>query len=411
MPAPENPPPPPPPDAPSAPPPATPSAPDGPPSSRPPAALSAAAFASTFDRFAITPMLVLIATAMDVPLGTAVAAASGYFLAYGLSQPVWGLLSDRFGRVRLMRVTLLAAAVAGALSAAAPTMAVLVAARTVAGACFGAVIPTSLTYLGDTVPGARRQRALSDLMAVTALGTALATAVGGALSHWLDWRAVFAAPAVCAAVCSFALRTLPEPDRASATGLGTHLGTVLRNRWALLVFGLAFVEGAVLLGTMTLLAAALQSRGVDSAVAGLATAAYGAGVVGFTRLVKALSDRVPVWALIGVGGAQISVGYGVVAGRIGLATVVLTALLLGGGWSFMHSSLQTWATSVVPAARGTAVAFFAAALFVGSSVASSAAGPLAEHHRYPLLFGIAALAAIPLTLTAVTGRRRWPEGR
>jgi predicted MFS family arabinose efflux permease len=75
----------------------------------------------------------------------------------------------------------------------------------------------------------------------------------------------------------------------------------------------------------------------------------------------------------------------------------------------MHSSLQTWATSVVPRARGTAVAFFAAALFVGSSVASSVAGPLAEHERYTLLFGIASLATIPLTLTAVTGRRRWLE--
>ncbi|MFC5744504.1 MFS transporter [Actinomadura rugatobispora] len=375
--------------------------------SRPPLALSAAAFVSTFDRFAITPMLVLIASGMGVPLGTAVAAASGYFLAYGLSQPLWGLLSDRFGRVRLMRVTLLAAAVAGALSTIAPTMTVLIAARVVAGACFGAVIPTSLTYVGDTVPGGQRQRALSDLMAVSALGTALATAVGGVLAHVLDWRMVFAMPAVCAAVCSFGLRSLPEPPRHAAAGMGEHLRAVLRNRWALLVFGLAFVEGAVLLGTMTLLAAALQSRGVDSAVAGLATAAYGLGVVAFTRLVKALTSRVPGWALIAVGGAQICVGYGVVAGRVEIVTVVVTALLLGGGWSFMHSSLQTWATSVVPRARGTAVAFFAAALFVGSSAASAVAGPLAEHERYTLLFGIASLAAIPLTLTAVTGRRRW----
>ncbi|MFF5262871.1 MFS transporter [Actinomadura viridis] len=381
--------------------------PDAPPAARPPAALSAAAFVSSFDRFAISPMLVLIAAGMGAPLATTVAVASGYFLAYGLSQPVWGLLSDRIGRVRVMRATLLVAAAAGLVAAFAPGLTSLIAARVVAGACFGAVIPTSLTYVGDTVAAGQRQRALSDLMAATALGTALATAAGGVLAQVLDWRVVFAVPAVFAVACSFALRGLPEPPRAPVAGMGGHLREVLRERWALLVFGLAFVEGAVLLGTMTLLAAALQSKGVSAATAGLATAAYGVGVVAFSRLVKALTRRMPVWGLIAAGGAQICLGYGIVAGRITLVTVMVTALLLGGGWSFMHSSLQTWATSVVPQARGTAVSLFAGALFIGSSFAASAAGPPAQHGRYALLFGIAALATIPLTVAAVTGRRRW----
>ncbi|OEU87459.1 permease [Streptomyces abyssalis] len=374
----------------------------------PPRALSAATFVSSFDRFVISPMLVLIASGLGVPLSTVVVTASGYFLAYGLSQPLWGVLSDRFGRVRVIRATLLAAALAGAVSAAAPGLVSLAASRIVAGAFFGAVVPTSLTYVGDTVTAGRRQRALSDLMAAMATGTALATAFGGVLAHLLDWRAVFATSAACAALCAFAMRALPEPPRAPVAGVGRHLGTVLRDRWALLVFGLAFVEGAVLLGTMTLLAAALQANGVSAAVAGLATAAFGVGVLGFSLLVKRLAGRMPVWSLIAVGGAQICLGYGIVAGRIGLATVVVTALLLGGGWSFMHSSLQTWATSVAPQARGTAVAFFAAALFIGSSVAVTAAGPLAQHDRFALLFGIACALSVPLTLTAVLCRRRWP---
>ncbi len=372
----------------------------------PPRVLSVATFVSSFDRFVISPMLVLIASGLGVPLTSAVITASGYFLAYGLSQPLWGLLSDRFGRVRVMRATLLAAAAAGVVSAAAPGLPALAGARIAAGAFFGAVVPTSLTYVGDTVSARQRQSALSDLMAAMAVGTATATAFGGVLGHLLDWRAVFATSAACALLCSFALRKLPEPPRAPVAGVGAPLRAVLRNGWALLVFGLAFVEGAVLLGTMTLLAAALQANGVSAAVAGLATAAFGVGVLGFSRLVKALSGRTPVWVLMTVGGAQICLGYGVVTAHIGLVTVVITALLLGGGWSFMHSSLQTWATSVVPEARGTAVAFFAASLFIGSSVAVTAAGPLAQDGRYALLFGIACVLSVPLTVTAVTCRRR-----
>ncbi|KAA5832492.1 MFS transporter [Saccharopolyspora hirsuta] len=377
------------------------------PSARPPLVLSAATLISNFDRFAVTPMLVLIALGMEVPLASAVAAASGYFLAYGLMQPVWGMLSDRFGRIVVMRGTLFAAAVTGIASALAPNLAALVVARVITGACVGAIVPASLTYVGDTVSPERRQGALSDLMAASALGTALATAIGGVLASFLDWRVVFALPALCAAVCAVLLGRLPEPERAHVAGMRKHLAVVLTNRWALLVFGLVFVEGAVLLGILTFLPSALVHRGVDVAVAGLATATYGVGVWLFSRLVKALGRRLAVWQLIAIGGASMAVGYLVVVLRTDIPSVVITALLLGGGWSFMHSSLQTWATSVVPEARGLTVSLFASALFLGSAAASAAAGHLADRGAYALLFGVAAATAIPLLIIAAACRYRY----
>lgn len=374
---------------------------------RPPLVLSAATFISSFDRFAVNPMLVLIAADLGVPLAAAVAVASGYYLAYGLTQPLWGVLSDRFGRVRVMRVALLGAALAGVASALMPALGALVVSRIVAGACFGAVIPTSLTYVGDTVEPVVRQRALSDLMGAGALGIAMATGLGGVLADLVDWHVAFTVPAVCALACALALRSLPEPPRAEVGGLGRHVGAVLREPWALLVFGLAFVEGAVLLGTMAFLATALEHNGVRAAVAGLTTATYGVGLWLFTRLVKRLSRTWPPAVLIAVGGAHLCAGYALVAAYVSLPTVGVAALLLGAGWSFMHSSLQTWITSVAPNARGTSVAFFAAALFVGSAVSSWVGGPAAQDGRYTLLFGVAAAVAVPLTVVAVIGRHRY----
>ena len=75
----------------------------------------------------------------------------------------------------------------------------------------------------------------------------------------------------------------------------------------------------------------------------------------------------------------------------------------------MHSTLQTWATEVVPEARATVISLFAAALFAGSGVASAAAAPLADEGRCGFLFATAALGAMPLGLFAALARRRYAK--
>jgi hypothetical protein len=76
----------------------------------------------------------------------------------------------------------------------------------------------------------------------------------------------------------------------------------------------------------------------------------------------------------------------------------------------MHSTLQTWATEVVPEARATVISFFAGALFAGSGVATAAAAPLAEAGSFGPLFAIAALTAIPLGLVGGLARLRYDRG-
>ena len=102
-------------------------------SSEGPRLLQLAAFFSSFDRFVIAPMLLTIAASLGASLTEVAATASLYYLLYGLMQPVWGMLSDRLGRVRVMRLTLFGAAVAGVLSSLATNLTVLIIARALAG--------------------------------------------------------------------------------------------------------------------------------------------------------------------------------------------------------------------------------------------------------------------------------------
>ncbi|SCL30251.1 Predicted arabinose efflux permease, MFS family [Micromonospora rhizosphaerae] len=366
------------------------------------------ALVSTLDRFAMPPMLVAIAVDLDVPLSRAVQAAGAYFVAYGLMQPVWGLVSDRLGLVRTLRITLFLSALTTAASALAGSMLALAVFRCLAGGFFGAAFPAALIYVGDTVPAPQRQRQITRLMVGVALGTAIASALAGLLAHVATWRLAFLVTGGSALLLAGGLGRLAEPavTRTHRTVVAP-LVQAMRSRVTVLVLLLAFIEGAVLLGALTLLPPAVEATGVSSSVAGGVTAVYGVAVFVSARLVGRLSRDLHPARLIGLGGAAALVGCIVMAVSQAPAVAMLVALLLGLAWAAMHSSLQTWATEVLPGARATVVSLFAGSLFVGSAVAAVVVSGLAQDDRYREIFLLAAATSIPLALLAVWGRATW----
>jgi predicted MFS family arabinose efflux permease len=322
-------------------------------------------------------------------------------------QPVWGLLSDRLGRVRVIRIALFGVLVPGLLSALAPNLMVLIVGRALAGGLFAAIVPASLVYIGDTVPIEERQRALSDQLATSAIATALATAVAGVAAYLDLWRLAFAAPVLVAFALGFWILRLPEPERDRTGGALASISTFVRSRWALLVVTLALVEGGAILGFLTFLAPALEEAGYDPAVAGMAVALFGVATLVWTRAIEPLRRRFGKSGLILIGGVLMSLGYGTGSIGGGLVAVSLAAFLVGGGFALMHPTLQNWATEVAPEARAMVISSFAAALFVGSAVATMAAAPLAEAGHYSLLFALAAATGIPLGLFGSLARRRY----
>ena len=370
--------------------------------------LQAACATSSFDRFVVGALLVSLAADLGEPLGAAAAVASAYFLCYGLSQPVWGLLSDRLGRGPTLRLALALTAVGAVASALAPGLAVLVVLRGFTGACLAAVVPAALVYVGDVVPLARRQRTLTDLNAATALGITAALGLGGVLAATVSWRAAFALPGVSAAVLALVLAHLPEPPQAALAQRG--LPTVLRAPWGRLVLGLALVEGAALLGLLTYFTPALESNGWSATSAGPVVALYGVGLLLASRVVKRLAGRVRPEVFLGGGAAGLALAYAVLAVAQDGWVVGSAALLVGAAWAGMHSTMQTWATEAVPQARAAMVSMFAAMLFIGSGVATALAAPLADARDWLPLFGTGAAVGVAFGCAAVAGRSRYAAG-
>jgi predicted MFS family arabinose efflux permease len=86
------------------------------------------------------------------------------------------------------------------------------------------------------------------------------------------------------------------------------------------------------------------------------------------------------------------------------------ALLVGFGTYLFHNTLQTHATQMAPAVRGTAVALFAFCLFAGQAIGVTAAGYAFDHWGYvPLLLVPAGALALAGWWFARALRRRATE--
>jgi YNFM family putative membrane transporter len=370
--------------------------------------LSVATFTSSFDRFMVAALLVLIARDLDEPLAAVAHVATLYFLAYGVMQLAWGVLSDHLGRVRTMRLALGLAGLTGVVSAAAPSLEVLLVSRTLAGAAFAAAVPTAMVYVGDMVPLERRQAPLADLMTGGAVGMAVSTLGAAAVGEYLHWRVAMAATAVIALALAWRMRRLPEPVRTGRRATPwASLRRVLSERWALLVLALAFAEGMVVLGFITFFPTTLQEGGSSATLAGAVVTAFGISTIVFAWLVKRLHGALSPARLIAVGAVCAAAAYVCAVVDQGIAGILGASLMLGAGRAFMHSSLQTWVTDVVPDARAMAVSLFATLLFTGTSAAAAIGGVLVAGGSDAAMYAVALALSVPLGVVATWGRSRY----
>ena len=366
-------------------------------------------FATMADRFAVAPLLIPMAVSYHVSLAAVSGVASLYYLAYGLLPPAYGVLADRFGRVRVIRAALVGTAVADVLSALSPNLTALLVARFITGGIACGVMPTTLVYLADRFPFTVRQQAITNVLVFVALGTAAGTLGAGLTAHALTWRVFFLFPGAIAVGVAIALRRVPESlvTRSSQNPLRQVAG-VLRHGWALFLLAVAVLVGAVMFGFITYLAPALEATGQSPAIAGVVVATYGLSVLICTRAFRYVARRTPAALILAGGATMLLIGYLVAATAQSVPAILAASVLAGGAYAFMQSTFQTWATDVVPEARATATSLFATAIFTGAAVATSGVAGLAGAHRYSSLFTIAAIVTLPVLIIGSLARWRYP---
>ncbi|MFJ8110272.1 MFS transporter [Streptomyces sp. NPDC096132] len=139
---------------------------------------------------------------------------SGYLLAVTVTLPVYGKLSDTFGRKPVLVAGASLFLLGSLLCALAWNMGALIAFRVVQGLGGGALQGTVQTLAADLYPLKERPKIQSKLSTVWAVSAVAGPGLGGVLAAYADWRWIFLVNLPIGAVALWLIvRHLHEPHR------------------------------------------------------------------------------------------------------------------------------------------------------------------------------------------------------
>jgi MFS transporter, DHA1 family, inner membrane transport protein len=363
--------------------------------------LGLAGFASALSLRAADPLLPVLAIDLDITLREAALLASAYTLPYAIMQLVLGPVGDAIGKTRLIRISLTVLTVALTLSALAPGYVSVLAARALAGAFAGGIIPASMAVIGDRVPYAERQFAISRFLVAVISGQLAGSAISGALAEVAGWRAVFGVSAVVAGLALImALVFLKGEDargELSLAGAIARYRTVLQNPRSLLVFATVLGEGILIFGVFPFVAPMLIPHGAGGAMeAGIAISGFALGGILYSLVVRKLVAGLGQWGMMRIGGLVAGLAYMSVAAPLHWTLIAVLFVIAGFGFYMLHNTMQTQATELAPAARGSALALFASCFFMGQGIGPILGGPISHVFGFGALFILTGLLTIAL---------------
>jgi EmrB/QacA subfamily drug resistance transporter len=116
---------------------------------------------------------------------------TAYVLASTATMPLYGKLSDQYGRKPVLYAAILIFLLGSALSGAAQSLLQLILFRAVQGLGAGGLLPLSQIIIGDLVPPAERGRRQGAIVAVFAVCSVIGPVIGGIITDLLSWHWIF----------------------------------------------------------------------------------------------------------------------------------------------------------------------------------------------------------------------------
>jgi EmrB/QacA subfamily drug resistance transporter len=116
---------------------------------------------------------------------------ASYMLAMTVTSPIYGKLSDLFGRKNLLLFGIILFILGSALCGFAQNMDQLIIFRAIQGLGAGAALPLTMTVIGDLYQFNERAKVQGFISAVWAISSVIGPLVGGFFVDFLSWRLIF----------------------------------------------------------------------------------------------------------------------------------------------------------------------------------------------------------------------------
>jgi predicted MFS family arabinose efflux permease len=370
---------------------------------------AASSFLIFFQAYLVAPLIPALSRqfhASDRLVGLLVPA---YLLPYGFSTLIYGPLSDRIGRRRVLLALVIAMTVGTVGTALAPTLSALLALRVFTGIASGGIVPIALALIGDLFPYQQRGRAIGWIFGAIAGGVAFGSTLGAFLNPIIGWRMEFfalAVPIAAVALLMYRHRALldgpPSPHRPTLAEVIGNYAALWRNPRGRNTYTCICLNAIYHSGVFTWLGFYFATRfGLGDRGIGLALLGYGVPGMLLGPAIGRWADRVGRRRIIPLGLLLSALTGIALVPRMPVIAAAAVVTTLSFGFDMSHPLLAGIITSVDPERRGQAMGMNAFLIFTGFG-----AGALLFQSLLPIGLGgaLAVFAGGELIVAAVSVR-------
>lgn len=373
--------------------------------------LAAAGVATFAQLYSVQGVLPGIAADLDISAASAALTVSAATLGLAAAVIPWSAAADRFGRLPVMRLAIIAAVILGLLVPFSPNLPVLLILRFAEGAAMGGIPAVALAYLNEEVSRAHAAVAAGSYVSGTTIGGLAGRLVAAPVADAADWRVGVGVVSLLAAGAGITFMLTAPKQRGFAPlrrsdpgpGLGGRLLANLRNPRQLSLY----LQGFLLMGGFVTVYNYLGFRlgaapfSLPQSVASFLFLAYLAGTWS-SRSAGVLAVR------LGTRGGRKTVLLGSIAVMAaGLALTLaawLPAVIAGlvvftAGFFAAHSIASGWAPFLATEGRAQSSSLYNLFYYAGSSLLGWVGGIFFQLAGWA---GLSAFVAVLMILAAAT---------
>ena len=362
-------------------------------------------FSAVYSGVVMSPVLQQMAGEFGITTGTAGLVVAAYG-APGIAVAVLaGPYSDRIGRKPFLVIGPLVMGLATLAAAAAPSFALIVAARIAAGVGSAVIFPNSNATVADVFPFRERGRAIGAVIGMNTMASVIGVPVAGIVAEATSWRVsvgIVGALAVVAAIVLLVwMPNAPGTNRESR--IRALYALIVRDRSAMSAIASSFL-GALLWFTWATYIVVFFQRtyALSEGLASTYALTTGLGVLFGSQIGGRLGDRTGHRRIV-AGSVLITGALLVVQTNLPLPLAAAGALnlLLSTVIGARFATNNALMTEQVPEARGTMLALSASVAGLATVVAATAGGLFVDGPGFGVL-GLFCFAAAILSATVVT---------